>query len=112
MALTRNSAKYVRWDENPVVQINCSTLDAGLEVDVAHGGPSGATPYNVTCTVITPPTDGSDVKFSWIQADNDTTNNEIRVQFDTEAGGDLTGAVVLLHVYFNQAASGGLSTFS
>lgn len=103
------STKYRKWTGAPVVELQVSTLTAGLQVDLAHGGPSGAAPYNVTCSVITPPTDGSDVKFSWDKADNDTTNNEIRVKFDTEVGGDLDGAVVLLYVYFADAASAGLN---
>jgi len=109
MALTVAYKKLIRWADAPLItETKLSTLTAGLEEDAEHGGPAGARPFNVTCSVITPPTDGSDVKFAWLQADDDTTNDEVRVKFDCQAGGSLDGAVVLLHCYFMDAASGGL----
>lgn len=85
-----------------------STLDAGLGVDQAHVGPSGCTPYKVDMSVITQPTDGSDVRFKHDKDNDSGAGNTIRIVFDTEAGGSLTGAVVEIYSYFAAAGSGGI----
>jgi hypothetical protein len=95
----------------PVVctEIVCSTLDAGLDVDISHGGVSGLAPVRVHHTVTTAPTDNSPVLFEWDKSNNDTTNDTIRVKFDTTDGGSLTGAVVSVFVYWGGIGSGGIS---
>jgi hypothetical protein len=109
MAISTDSS-FIQRDIPEVCNvIQVSTLDAGVDVNQAHTGPSGARAYKVDHTVITKPTDGSDVKFEWDGANDSTTNNTIRIRFDTEAGGSLTGAVVKLFVYFGGVASGGIS---
>lgn len=94
----------------PVFEARFATLVAGHEEDLAVYDPAdGVVPLAVTSTTVIPPTSNDPVYFSWIKDDTDTTNNEVRVKWDTRAGGDLTGAEVILHVKYPAHSGGGIT---
>ena len=82
----------------------CSTIDPGQDVNVTHTQ-AAFSPVNVDFIVKTRPTDGSDVKLEWDQTNDSAANKTIRIRFDTNSGGSLSGAVVDLIVDFAGAAA-------
>lgn len=86
-----------------------STLTAGSNEDVAHGGHSGTEPEEVRMQVVTAPTDGSPLELEYDKANNDTSNNTARLTFKVPSGGSISGAVVEVYFTFNVAATGGIS---
>ena len=107
MASTK-SASVVQRMCTPAVEFELSSLDAGLQEDHAHGGPSGVNPSQVFISVLTPATDGSDIQWDWDRADDSETNSTVRLRFNTNAGGNLAGAKVLVRCEFAAMASGGI----
>ena len=91
-----------------VIAFQCSTIDAGQDVNLTHTQPK-LKPYDVRFVVKTRPTDGSDVRMEWDAANDSATSKTIRVRFDTNGGGSLTGAVVDVFCHFHGAAAGGIS---
>jgi hypothetical protein len=112
MAATIGSPKDVQISPWPVTETQFSAIVAGLEEEFAHGGYAAARVQNVRMTVTTPPTSNDPVLFSWIKADDDTTNGTVTVKFDTTPGGDLTGCVASVFVEFADMKGGayGLTT--
>lgn len=77
-----------------------SSLTSHQNEDVAHGGPSGVAPSFMQYEVQTAATTGHVVALEHIRASDDTSNNTIRLRAKVEDGGDITGAVLRVWVYF------------
>ena len=84
-----------------------SVITAGGLIAMAHGGPSGATPYKVSHTVTTAPTSQDPIGMSW--ESSSTTANTVSVRFTVPQGGDITSAVVKVYVTFKDGAAGGIA---
>ena len=83
-------------------RIELSGLTAGETEAVAHNGPASLEVDRVTLQVKTGATSGSPVILGvW---STDTTNDELDIKFETETGGDLTGAVVYIFLEWKHAA--------
>lgn len=98
-----------------VQALTVETLIADQLASLAHGGPynsastSTVKPFNVTCTVITPSNSLDPIFMSW---ENSTTvASTVSVRFSTSNGGDLTGAIVKLFVWFLDHGAGGIENF-
>jgi hypothetical protein len=106
-----NTAQAVEAHGFPAFLQRRSTLTAGLEENVAHGGPTGtgSEPIYVTSTTVVSPTTGDPVLFTWVKAGTSTTNGTVRVKWDTVPGGSLTGAEVELKVQFPCVKGGGIT---
>ncbi len=74
--------------------LELSTLTAGAIQSTAHQGPERLAVKSFSFYVKTSATSADPVFLTY--AGTDTTNNEIDYRFDTVAGGDLAGAVVVL----------------
>jgi hypothetical protein len=85
-----------------------SSLTAGLDENIAHGGPTGVKPYRVWSETVVAPTSNDVVGFYHIEASDSTTNDTVHVRWDTTAGGSLTGTEVELHCMFAATKSGGI----
>jgi hypothetical protein len=95
----------------PASLVRIGSLTAGLEENVALGGPTGTGAEPIYCyhTMTKPPTTNDNVKFTWLKDSSSLTNGTVRVKFDTDPGGDLTGAEVELRVVFPVTKGGGIS---
>jgi hypothetical protein len=86
-----------------------TTLVAGATVIHAHVGPDGVAPSRVEMIPVVRPTSRDPVFMTWVEDDNDLTNDYIYLQFDTIPGGDLTGCEVKIIITWIAQASGGLT---
>lgn len=91
-----------------VTEVQVSSITAGQDIDVSHGGPPGASVSKMEWEVIERPTSRHAVTVEHDKENDSTTNDTARVAIDTEVGGDLAGAVVLLRFTFFAQASGGI----
>ena len=82
--------------------LELSTLTAGAIQSTAHQGPESLAASGFRFYVKTGATSADPVFLTY--AGTDTTNNEVDYRFDTVAGGDLAGAVVVLTVEWKEAA--------
>jgi hypothetical protein len=90
-----------------VTTVQVSSITAGEDLNLSHGGPSGVRPSFVLWELVERPTSRHAVCVE-VDRDNDnTTNNTARVAIDTEVGGDLAGAVVRFIFFFLSQATGG-----
>ena len=83
-------------------ELNLSGLTAGLTATIPHNGPTATAADEIGFYLTTRPTDGSVVSLS--SATTDTTNNELDLRFDVQAGGSLDGAVIRVHARWRDAA--------
>ena len=109
MAATVQAAVGVSGQPYLVTKVRVSTIDAGVPLDVAHGGPSGVKPNLVLMEVVTRADSRDVISLAHEVADDNTTNNTARVIPDTVAGGNLTGAVLDLYFVFFAQATGGIT---
>lgn len=110
MAAATISGQYdVTFPGFLVRKIVVSSMTADQLEDVAHGGPSGCKASFVLPIVTTRATSGDPVSVSWERAGDSTANNTIRVRASVPVGGDITGAVVDLYIFFVAQASGGIT---
>ena len=107
MALTVDSTTSTRFGDITEMELQFSSITDASTTTVSHGGPSGVTPYKVSHIVTTAPTSRDPVGMSWEATS--TANNTIDVRFSVPQGGDITGAIVKMHVTFRDSASGGIS---
>lgn len=82
-------------------QFDLSGLTAGATVNLPHDGPTATAVDFVEFALTTRPTDGSLVSLS--SYSTDTTNSELDLRFDTQAGGALDGAVVRVLAHWRAA---------
>ena len=82
--------------------LELSTLTAAAIQSTAHQGPESLAAKGFKFYVKTGATSGDPIFLTY--AGTDTTNNEIDYRFDTVAGGDLSGAVVVLTVEWLEGA--------
>lgn len=87
--------------------VEISTIDPGVTIDVAHGGPSGAECMMVTHEVTTRATSRDVIEVSHLRASDSASGDTVAVAIDTTTGGNLAGAVVRLYLWFVESASGG-----
>lgn len=83
-------------------ELEFSTLTAASIDSTAHLGPTALAAARFSHYVKTSATSGDPVFLTY--ASTDTTNDELDYRFDTVAGGDLAGAVVVLVAEWNHAA--------
>jgi hypothetical protein len=111
MAATVSNKNLLTSTPYVLCQLTFSSLVAGLTETVSLptslGWPTGVAPDRVTPTVTTAPTSNDDVKFSWTASS--TSADTITVKFDTEGGGSLDGAVVVLELRALAQATGGIT---
>ena len=93
----------------PMVEMVRTTLTANLEEDIAHGGPDGVAPQNVSCSVVVPATTTDGLNFEWHEPNSNVTNNTIRVRWGGDAAADFTAMEVMLRIEFPAMKSGGIS---
>jgi hypothetical protein len=74
-----------------------SVMTSDQQEVVTHGGPL-ATPETVSFYVTTRPTDGSQISMEWVSSS--TANGTVTLRFYSDGLGDLTGAVVRVHLTF------------
>ena len=105
MAVAVVSQRMVRTRPSPLGEIELSTLTAGETETVSFptGHPGAALKKLTLKQVKTSPTSLSPV-FLQVWA-SDESNNQFTCKFDTEAGGDLTGGVVLLELEWDDQAA-------
>lgn len=110
MAVTVVSSQMVAGSVFPACEIELSGLTAAASETVSFpslGRPSGAALKRLALRVKTAATSGSPVILgAWA---SDESNNQFTVRFETTSGGDLAGAVVVLHGEWDSHASGGQS---
>lgn len=110
-AATVARQKTLRDWPHLIREVRMSVLIGDQAEDVVHGGPAGKNPDAVSFQMITPP----DAACAF-QLHRDTSGDApgtveagtARIRFVPEAGGDLTGAVVVVHFLFYCSASGGI----
>jgi hypothetical protein len=90
-----------------IEELTLITLEAGQQVVVTHQGTDGVAPFRAMMNVTTRATDGSPVLMSY--ESSDTSLDTVTLRFDTEVGGDLTGAVVKVFLEWHESADGGIS---
>ena len=109
MAASVSSKGAVINTPHQVVAVEVSSMEPGVTVNVAHGGPSGAPVIYITHEVITRATSRDVIEVSHLRGSDSLANSTVAVAFDTISGGDLAGAVVRLYCHFAAHASGGLT---
>ncbi len=107
MAHTVDSTTPTRFGALTETRLQLSGITASSLEAVAHGGPTGATPYKVTCNVTTQPTSQDPITLSW--EGSSTSADTVSLRFLVPQGGDMTNAIVDVYVLFKDAASGGLA---
>jgi|TARA_Y100000310_G_scaffold222159_1_gene223828 hypothetical protein len=107
MAATVDSTTATLFGDLTEMTLQLSSITADSVTTLSHGGPSGATPYKVTHTVVTAPTSRDPIGMSW--EGSSTSNNTVDVRLSVPQGGDITAAVVKVYVAFKESASGGIS---
>ena len=93
-----------------ISRIELSSLTSDQYEDIAHKGPSGAACLFVLPLVSAGATDGSQVTGEWVKASDSTASNTVRVRYRVASGGDISGAVATVLVFFLKQASGATST--
>ena len=94
MAATLGAVNVYSTLEKVVEETYYTTLEPGATVTKSYTAVDGIGPSEVHCLVTERPTSRDPVSFAWDESANDTTNDSVALQFDTVAGGDLTGAQV------------------
>ena len=107
MALTIDSTTPTRFGDITEMELQVSSITDASTTTIAHGGPNGVAPDKVSHVVVTAPTSRDPVGMSWEASS--TANNTIDVRFSVPQGGDITGAVIKMHLTFREAASGGIA---
>jgi len=94
-----------------VRSVQLSTIVPNASLDLTHGGPSGASPMAVGYDVLTEATSGDPVvaieHYPLLDVPDSGTT---RLKIKTVGGGDLTGAVIRVLLYFVDRAAGGTGT--
>ena len=108
-AATVDESKYELAVPFSITRVQLSALTSDQNEDVAHKGPSGASPFLVLPVVTVGAADGSQVTAEWIKASDSTANNTVRVKARVATGGDITGAKLTVISFFAQQASAGLN---
>ena len=110
MASTIDSSTRVKHVQDVVYEEQWSAND-GTAQDLSWAAADGPAivPYKVEMEVLTPPTDRSIVQLQRTTASDSASARTIRVRLESETGGSLTGAVVLIRLSWLEQASGGIS---
>lgn len=91
-----------------VTTARVSSLTSGTAVDVEFGGDIAAIPDYYIVNGFTRPNTPCAWSVHRVPASDSTTNKTMRLVWDAETGGSLTGAVFDVYFFWNSSGAGGI----
>lgn len=102
--------KFDTIPANPgqITMTRVDTVTGGTAIDVSFGGGIAAIPDYYIVNAYTRATTPCAWTVSRVPASDSTANKTMRLVWDAETGGDLTGAVFDVFFFWNASAAGGI----